>query len=46
MRDVLEKDMLNTLAANFKAAKAGHMAEFPRLSITMVSEAPVEETQT
>lgn len=32
------------LAANFKTAKAGHMAEFPSLSITMAPE-PTERPQ-
>jgi hemerythrin superfamily protein len=43
MRQVLDDARRDQLAANFKRAKAGHMTEFPSLSITMAPEQPSEK---
>ena len=45
MLEFVPEGMRQKLAANFKTAKAGHMVEFPSMSITMAPEAPIEERQ-
>ena len=45
MLEFVPEGMRQNLAASFKTAKAGHMVEFPNLSITMAPESPVEERQ-
>lgn len=45
MDQVLSDQQRETLASNFKTAKAGHMVEFPSMSITMAPEAPISERQ-
>jgi len=45
MLEFVPEGMRQKLASNFKTAKAGHMVEFPSLSITLAPEAPVEERQ-
>jgi|GEM_PF-3518469 len=45
MEQVLSDQQRETLASNFKTAKAGHMVEFPSMSITMAPEAPISERQ-
>lgn len=45
MVQALETPQLQKLAADFKTAKAGHMVEFPSLSITLAPEAPISQKQ-
>ena len=45
MEQILDERQRETLASDFKTAKAGHMVEFPSLSITMAPGAPISERQ-
>jgi hemerythrin superfamily protein len=45
MRQFVDARMSEKLASDFKTAKAGHMVEFPSLSITMAPESPAEKPQ-